>query len=78
MQKLAFLSLVVLGVATATEPVVLSSVRLKWPAGPRLLMIHADDLGMCRAANAAGKQAFADGRIDRSFSGEPCRLSATS
>lgn len=44
------------------KPVGLSSVELGWPADARLLMIHGDDIGMCQAANAAAKQAMADGR----------------
>jgi chitin disaccharide deacetylase len=60
------------GAAAATEPVVLSSVKLGWPADARLLMIHADDLGMCHAANEAGKQAFTDGRISSGSIMMPC------
>ncbi len=55
-----------------SQPTVLSSVKLGWPADARLLMIHADDLGMCNAANVAGKQGFADGRITSGSIMMPC------
>jgi predicted glycoside hydrolase/deacetylase ChbG (UPF0249 family) len=54
------------------EPVVLSSVKLGWPADAKLLMIHADDLGMCQAACMAGKQAYSDGRISSGSIMMPC------
>jgi len=59
-------------VGTASEPVVLSSVKLGWPADAKLLIVHADDLGMCHAANAAGKEAFGDGRISSGSIMMPC------
>ena len=51
---------------------VLSSVKLGWPADAKLLIVHADDAGMCQAANDAIKQAFADGRINSCSVMMPC------
>ncbi len=49
-----------------------ASVRLGWPADAKVLMIHADDIGMCHAANEAAKIAFPDGRITSCSVMMPC------
>ncbi len=53
-------------------PPVRSSVKLGWPADAKLLIIHADDAGMCQAANKAIQQAFADGTINSCSIMMPC------
>lgn len=49
-----------------------ASVRLGWPADAKVLMIHADDIGMCNAANEAAKIGLADGRITSCSVMMPC------
>ena len=35
--------------------------RLGWPAGKRVVLLHADDLGMCYEANLSGQRALSQG-----------------
>ena len=54
------------------EPVVRSSVKLGWTADARLLMTHADDVGLCQPANDAVRQAQVDGRASSCSVMMPC------
>lgn len=47
-------------------------VRLGLPAGTRALVLNADDLGMCRAANRAVAGLLLDGSLDSSTVMVPC------
>ncbi len=49
-----------------------SSVKLGWPSDAKLLIVHADDAGMCRAANDAIRQAFTDGSVTSCSIMMPC------
>lgn len=46
--------------------------RLGYPAGKKILMLHADDAGMCEEANIATKQYFLDGQIQSASAMPPC------
>ena len=46
--------------------------RLGHPKGARLLILHADDLGMCQAANQAAAEAFARGVLNSGSAMVPC------
>lgn len=46
--------------------------RLGWPAGSRVLMLHADDVGMCYEANAATKDYLSKNQIQSGALMVPC------
>ena len=46
--------------------------RLGYPAGKRVLMLHADDIGMCFEANDAAKKYLAAGHIQSAAAMVPC------
>src|SRR5262245_17547796 len=46
--------------------------RLGWPAGKRVVIFHADDIGMCYEANQAAQQAFAKGEYRSAACMVPC------
>ena len=46
--------------------------RLGWPAGKRVVIFHADDIGMCYEANQAAQQALAKGEYRSASCMVPC------
>jgi len=46
--------------------------RLGYPAGKKVIMLHADDAGMCEEANLATKQYLLDGHIQSAAAMPPC------
>jgi len=48
-------------------------IRLGYPATSKLLVIHADDLGMCTSVNLAIGELFDEGRITSASVMVPCR-----
>jgi predicted glycoside hydrolase/deacetylase ChbG (UPF0249 family) len=46
--------------------------RLGWPAGQRVVIFHADDVGMCYEANQAVQQALAKGEYRSASAMVPC------
>jgi predicted glycoside hydrolase/deacetylase ChbG (UPF0249 family) len=46
--------------------------RLGYPAGKKVIMLHADDAGMCEEANIATKQYLLDGHIQSAAAMPPC------
>lgn len=56
---------------TAQKPVSLAE-RLGYPAGAKLLIIHADDLAVAHSENTASFQAMADGSVRSASVMVPC------
>ncbi len=48
------------------------AVRLGFPADRRVLILHADDIGMCYEANRAAKDALENGHIQSASAMVPC------
>lgn len=46
--------------------------RLGWPAGKKVIMLHADDIGMCPEANIAAKKQLTGGQIQSAAVMIPC------
>lgn len=46
--------------------------RLGWPAGQRVLILHADDIGMCHEANASAQRALTRGDYRSAAAMVPC------
>ena len=46
--------------------------KLGWPAGKKIIMLHADDIGMCPEANIAAKQQLISGQIQSAAVMIPC------
>jgi chitin disaccharide deacetylase len=46
--------------------------RLGWPAGKRVVIFHADDIGMCYEANQAAQQALTAGNYRSAAAMVPC------
>jgi predicted glycoside hydrolase/deacetylase ChbG (UPF0249 family) len=46
--------------------------RLGWPAGKRVVIFHADDIGMCYEANQAAQKALSDGAYRSAAAMVPC------
>lgn len=46
--------------------------KLGWPAGQKVIMLHADDIGMCPEANKAAKQQLEAGDIQSAAVMIPC------
>ncbi|XOV94080.1 MAG: polysaccharide deacetylase family protein [Bacteroidota bacterium] len=46
--------------------------RLGYPAGKKVIMLHADDIGMCPEANIAAKKYLLDGDIQSAAAMPPC------
>lgn len=46
--------------------------KLGWPAGKKVIMLHADDIGMCPEANTAAKQQLEAGDIQSAAVMIPC------
>ena len=46
--------------------------KLGWPAGKRVIMLHADDIGMCPEANTAAEKQLVDGVIQSAAVMIPC------
>ncbi len=46
--------------------------RLGYPAGKKVIMLHADDAGMCEEANIATKRDLLDGHIQSAAAMPPC------
>ncbi len=46
--------------------------RLGYPAGKKVIMLHADDIGMCPEANIAAKKQLLDGDIQSAAAMPPC------
>lgn len=62
---------VALTVATA-QAAETSAEKLGYPAGKKVLMLHADDLGMCYEANEAGRAQLTAGHIQSGALMVPC------
>jgi hypothetical protein len=56
--------------ATADDPT--WAERLGYPSGKRVLILHADDIGMCYEANAAAKRYLPAGEIQSAAMMVPC------
>jgi len=46
--------------------------KLSWPAGKKVIMLHADDIGMCPEANIAAKEQLNKGQIQSAAVMIPC------
>lgn len=46
--------------------------RLGYPAGKKVIMLHADDIGMCEEANIAAKKDLLEGHIQSAAAMPPC------
>ncbi len=46
--------------------------KLGWPAGKKVIMLHADDIGMCPEANIAAKEQLTKGEIHSAAVMIPC------
>ena len=46
--------------------------KLGWPAGKKVIMLHADDIGMCPEANIAAKEQLTKGEIQSAAVMIPC------
>ncbi|HET8736931.1 MAG TPA: exo-alpha-sialidase [Pricia sp.] len=46
--------------------------KLGWPAGKKVIILHADDVGMCPEANTAAKKQLNDGAIQSAAVMVPC------
>jgi len=46
--------------------------RLGWPADKRVLLLHADDIGMCHEANASAQRSLARGEYRSAAAMVPC------
>ncbi|MCM4168585.1 hypothetical protein DHD08_12930 [Arenibacter sp. H213] len=46
--------------------------KLGWPAGKKIIMLHADDIGMCPEANIAAKAQLTTGQIQSAAVMIPC------
>ena len=46
--------------------------RLGYPAGKKVIMLHADDIGMCEEANVAARKYLLDGHIQSAAAMPPC------
>ncbi|MCK0144821.1 polysaccharide deacetylase family protein [Arenibacter sp. F26102] len=46
--------------------------KLGWPAGKKVIMLHADDIGMCPEANIAAKEQLSKGQIQSAAVMIPC------
>lgn len=46
--------------------------KLGWPAGKKILILHADDIGMCPEANTAAEKMLTDGVIQSAAVMIPC------
>ncbi len=46
--------------------------RLGYPAGKKVIMLHADDIGMCEEANIAAKESLLAGHIQSAAAMPPC------
>ncbi|MBC8769714.1 polysaccharide deacetylase family protein [Arenibacter sp. BSSL-BM3] len=46
--------------------------KLGWPAGKKVIMLHADDIGMCPEANIAAKEQLTKGQIQSAAVMIPC------
>lgn len=46
--------------------------KLGWPAGKKVIMLHADDIGMCPEANIAAEQQLLSGQIQSAAVMIPC------
>jgi chitin disaccharide deacetylase len=58
--------------ATAAEQPKTWGERLGWPAGTRVVIFHADDIGMCYEANLAAQRALSDGVYRSAACMVPC------
>lgn len=47
--------------------------KLGWPAGKKVIMLHADDIGMCKEANIAAEKQLVDGVIQSAAVMVPCQ-----
>lgn len=56
----------------AGEPGPTWAQRLGWPAGQRVILLHADDIGMCFEANVAAQAALARGDYRSASAMVPC------
>src|SRR5438105_12014698 len=46
--------------------------RLGWPAGKKVVIFHADDVGMCYEANQAAQRALTEGNYRSAAAMVPC------
>jgi len=57
---------------TAIEAPKTWAEKLGWPAGKKVIMLHADDIGMCPEANEAAEKQLVDGVIQSAAVMIPC------
>ncbi|WP_282160462.1 polysaccharide deacetylase family protein [Ulvibacterium marinum] len=57
---------------TMTEASRTWAEKLGWPAGKKVIMLHADDIGMCPEANEAAEKQLVDGVIQSAAVMIPC------
>src|SRR5438445_8000028 len=58
--------------AMAQAPAKTWAERLGWPAGKRVVILHADDIGMCYEANAAAQRALSKAEYRSASAMVPC------
>jgi predicted glycoside hydrolase/deacetylase ChbG (UPF0249 family) len=58
--------------ARAADGTKTSAERLGWPAGKRVVIFHADDIGMCYEANQAAQRALSQGNYRSAAAMVPC------
>src|SRR5881227_1469703 len=70
----AFVGLTLAAATPAAEPGDAKpwAERLGWPAGKRVVILHADDVGMCYEANAAAQRALGNGEYRSAAAMVPC------
>src|SRR5262249_32613625 len=59
-------------ISAAAEEAKTWAERLGWPAGNRVLILHADDIGMCYEANAAAQRALSKSEYRSAAAMVPC------
>lgn len=70
--RMMFLALLAGLVSAATGRAETWAEKLGWPAGKKILLIHADDVGMCYEASQAAKEALLGGHYQSAAAMVPC------
>ena len=72
LERILWTIAVVVGIATSNLQADTWAEKLGWPKGTRVLILHADDIGMCYEANQAAKEYLANGHIQSAALMVPC------